>query len=47
MENHPTDFLASYKVKAIETMWCWFGDWRGGGEGTGKEGGSPETEPCT
>lgn len=23
MENHPTDILANYKVKAIETMCYW------------------------
>lgn len=23
MENHPTDTLANYKVKAIETVWYW------------------------
>lgn len=23
MENHPTDILANYQVKAMETVWYW------------------------
>lgn len=42
MENHPTDILANYKVKAIETMWYWQRNLRKTGQ---KD--IPETEPCT